>query len=103
MKKYIFIILFLFGIKTFALLPPLYQSIKEIDEIILDERVQKELTSAEPILEIKKVKNGYVLITNRYSLFVEVKYIPQEMMGPAKYELQVHEKEIKDFCDTQKD
>lgn len=100
MKKLFFIFIFLTCVKTYALLPPLYQSIKEIDQIITDERVQNELTSAEPILEVKRAEGGYIIITNRYSLFVEVNYTPQDLIRPAKFEIDVHEKEIKNFCDT---
>jgi len=100
MKKYIFILIFLFGIKLHAALPPLYQSLKEIDAIISDARLKEELGSAEPVLEIKRVADGYLIFTNRYTLRVEVIYIPQEMIGPAKFELKFNEKEPKTCCEN---
>lgn len=93
MKKFIFLFIFLFALKTTcAALPPLYQSLREIDAIISDERLSKELGSAEAILGIKKIKDGYLITTINYHVKVDVIYIPQKMIGPAKFELKFHEK-----------
>jgi len=96
MKKYIFILIILFSTKVHALLPPFYQSVKEIESILQDERFTKNANSAYPILEIKKVEDGYLIVTTRYHQFVEVHYIPQNIIGPAKFELEFHEKQYLD-------
>ena len=92
MKKYIFILIFLFSIKGFAILPPLYHSLNEIQAIISDERLAQELGSAVLIMSIKKIEDGYLITTNKSCLKVEVIYVPQELIGPAKFELEFHEK-----------
>ncbi len=92
MKKVVFILIILFITKAHALLPPFYQSIKEIESILQDERFTSDANCAYPILEIKKIEGGYLIITSKYRQFVEVNYIPQDMVGPAKFELKFHEK-----------
>ena len=92
MKKIIFIIAFLFLSKGFAILSPYYQSIKEIDTILSDKKLYDEFGSSEAITDIKKVKEGYVISSQKYTLLVEVIYIPQKIIGPAKFELKFNEK-----------
>lgn len=98
MKKFIFLLFFLFILQTaHAALPPLYQSLREIKAIISYERLINELGSAEAVIGIKKVENGYLVKTFRYELKVDVIYIPQEMVGPAKFELKFNQKQLKDI------
>ena len=99
MKKFIILLLFVFAVKANALLPPLYQSLKEIDAIISNEQLKEELGSAEAVLEIKRVKDGYLVLTRQYMLKVEVIYIPRKIIGPAKFELRFHEKEPRKMSD----
>ena len=92
MRKIIFsILLLLFSSTTYAVLPPLYQSLREIDAIISDERVQNFFTSGERIEEISKNDDGYVIISNKRKVQVNVLYIPTQNIGPVKFELQFHE------------
>lgn len=60
MKRLVFILILLFATKTYALLPPFYQSVKEIKSILQDKRFLTGANSAYPILEIKKVESGYL-------------------------------------------
>ncbi|NGX34177.1 MAG: hypothetical protein K1060chlam1_00527 [Candidatus Anoxychlamydiales bacterium] len=98
MKKIAFIFIFLFAAKVHSLLPPFYQSVKEIKSILSDEEFLSEASSAYPIIDIKKVEGGYLIITSGYEQFVEINYIPQEMIGPAKFEFKFHEKEHINSC-----
>lgn len=93
MKKLIFIVFSMFLMSTmYAVLPPFYHTVKEIETILSDERLAKELGSAEGITKIEKTENGYVITTYKYRLEVDVVYIPQHLIGPSKFELKFHEK-----------
>ena len=93
MKKIIFILVFLFAAKAaHCALPPFYQSLKEIDTILSDDRLSKEIGSAEPITNIKKVKTGYIIATVNYQVKVDVNYLPQQRPGPAKFDLKFNDK-----------
>jgi len=101
MKKNILLLLFLFiSIKIHAVLPPLYHSLNEIQGIISDERLAKELGSAQGIIEIKKVEKGYLITSYKYQLKVDVIYIPQEIIGSSKFELKFHKKKPRKFLET---
>jgi hypothetical protein len=96
MKRLFFLLIFLFAFKTsYAALPPLYQSLKEINAILSDKRLSDELGSSQAITGIKRIKNGYLITTFKYQLKVDVIYVPQKIMGPAKFELKFHEKKSK--------
>lgn len=71
-----------------ALLPPLWEGVSEIKAILTDEHLKDYLDSAEIIEQITKVSNGYLIKTNRSELLAEVKTLPQERPGPAKFEIQ---------------
>ncbi len=93
MKKFVFLLISLFALSTsYALLPPLYHTLSEIEAIISDERLAQELGSAEGITKIERVDEGYVITTFRYQLKVDVNYIPQQMIGASKFELTFHDK-----------
>ncbi len=93
MKKYLFLIIFFIAAKGFCALPPLYQSLKELDAVLSDDRLIEELSSGEPILEIKRDDDSYFIYTNKHILKVQVVYIPTQYMGPSKFELKFFEKE----------
>lgn len=76
---------------AFALLPPYFQSVKEIEQILTDERLHDILGSGEPIMEIQKMGNSYLIVTSKQSLRVNVIYQPSERPGPAHFELQFEE------------
>ncbi|MBN2479970.1 MAG: hypothetical protein JXA94_07060 [Parachlamydiales bacterium] len=94
MKKILVIFLTIFALKVSAVLPPFHQSVKEIQQILSDERLKKEIPSGEPILEIIRVENGYLIYTNKYILEVEIEYLPQKMPGPAQFKLHFNEKQL---------
>lgn len=70
-----------------AILPPLWEGVSEIKAILSDEHLKDYLDSAEIIGQITKVSNGYLIKTNRSELLAEVKTLPQERPGPAKFEI----------------
>jgi hypothetical protein len=92
MKKMFFILACLmctaFG---FAALPPFYQSSIEIERILNDPRTNEKLGSGQMILDIKRVENGWLIVTPRYQMNVDVNYIPTGRVGPASFELEFHD------------
>lgn len=93
MKRWIFAFFMLFACckSAFALLPPYFQSVKEIEQILQDERLHQILGSGQPIVEIQKVGSSYHILTLKYFLKVNVHYIPREMPGPALFEIEFEE------------
>jgi len=94
MKKFILILFILVGFNLNAALAPLYQSIKEIEHVLKDESLKEQLSSGDAVLEVKRVENGYLVYTSKYVIQVDIKYARQDLIGPAKFELYFHEKEL---------
>lgn len=70
----------------FAVLPPLYQSIRERQVILESPELGELLGSAEFIEGIVKTEEGYMLVTTRYHLPVAVTYEPvaEGLIGPGE-------------------
>lgn len=73
---------------TFALLPPLYQSVKEYKALLNDPRLEKNLSSGELIQNIERTETGFEVTTNKQVLKVAVIYKKQRMPGPAEFQLE---------------
>lgn len=73
-----------------AVLPPFYQSTRELLALLKDPRLATSLGSAEPIVEINRTEHGYEVLTLHYRLEVDRVYKPQPMPGPARFELEFH-------------
>lgn len=71
-----------------AALPPLYESISEIQSVLSDQQLGKKLHSGEAIISIQKNDLGYEIATHQNRLQVNVVYEPSERPGPARYHLQ---------------
>lgn len=82
--------LLLVSATTEALLPPLYEGIREIKAILEDPELSQELTSGEVIEAIEKNDKGYEIQTNRSRLQVDVHALPVDHPGPAQFELEFH-------------
>jgi hypothetical protein len=87
MKKMIFLL----GLITasYAALPPLYQSTREIQAILTDSQLTSKLGSAESILQILKIDGGYLVSTTQHTIKVDVVYkrLEDRKVGPAQFEL----------------
>lgn len=79
----------LFALTTgsYAALPPLYNSLAELKAILEDKQLEESLTSGQAIVALKRVDDGYVIETPKYTLKVNVTYLPQAMPGPGKFKL----------------
>lgn len=80
-----------------ALLPPLYEGVREIKAIIENEEFDQKLTSGEVVETIQKNETGYEILSNKHRLQVDVKYKvndrsgPEHNVGPAQFELYFHD------------
>ena len=71
--------------QAFCALPPLPQSIREIDAILSHDFLKTEDMTPEMIWQIQKTEYGYVLETTHFIIPVEVCYQPQNMPGPVPF------------------
>ena len=91
MPKYgLFIGLLLASQTAFAALPPLAQSSREIQKILESKETYKLLGGAEPLDQIVRTENGYLLITAHKELLVDIRYERTGKIGPAQFELFFH-------------
>jgi len=87
--------LFLFIITCsagFAVLPPFYQSTREIKDLLSDKRLAEKLGSGQMILEVNRTEKGYLIITPKKRLEIDVHYhFSKFTVGPSQYEFYFHE------------
>lgn len=75
-----------------AALPPYWQSAREIEAILADQRVHDALKYEEPILSISTIGNDvYTLKTPRCSLDIRIVDTPdaEPMPGPRQFQLEI--------------
>jgi len=88
MKKW----LFLLTTSVYAALPPFAQSTKEIKTLLSEPHLQQLLGSAEPIRHIIRTETGYLLVTNQYTLTVDITYgSTHGIAGPVPFSFTYHE------------
>jgi hypothetical protein len=91
MNKFIILFIFCFLSHTIAeaVLPPLWNSVREIQAILKDEQLGHFLTSADLIEEIRKEGDGYYILGSQHACRVQVIYtpLPQGMVGPSPFHL----------------
>lgn len=75
------------SIPAFGLLPPLAEAIVEIKAILNSPELTKNLSSGEVFDAITKTDTGFLIVTNRSRLAVDVIYQPTGIPGPAKFSL----------------
>ena len=76
----------------FAALPPFYQSAKELKDLLSDQRLAEKIGSGQMIQDIIRTEKGYLIVTPRVRLDVEVHYYPPKYgVGPSQYEFYFHE------------
>lgn len=90
MKKFCLPFLFL-ATSAFSALPPLAQSIKEIQAILADSKFYSSLGSAEIINEIVRNDGGYLISTQNYTMQVNVNNNQNGGIGPVKFSLDFQE------------
>lgn len=94
MKKlisvFVLAVTFISATPGFALLAPIYQSVKELEAILADRALFDQLKPNESIQEIKHINDSYVIITNVHQMIVDVIYIPTAQVGPQEFKLDFH-------------
>lgn len=86
MKKILFFAL-LSCSYAFSALPPMPQSIREIQSILSHDFLRQDEMTAEQIWQIQKIENGYMLETSHFFIPVEIIPLKQEKIGPAPFEV----------------
>ena len=66
-------------------LPPNVQRQREMEAILRE--AYKHIPDGESIMQITKTEYGYEIITDHYSIPVEIHFLPQENIGPARFEV----------------
>lgn len=72
-------------------LPPLAQSISELNQLIDNEQFKRLLTMGEGIVEIKRVNDSYIIKTFHKELKADVIYTPSSPAGPVKVEFKFNQ------------
>lgn len=71
-----------------AVLPPLYQTSKELSAVLQGDLLGKALPAGEPILEIRRNSQGYEITTLHYHVQANVIYKTSDRPGPAQFEVE---------------
>ena len=74
-----------------AALPPLAQSIREIQTMVGDSELYTRLGSGETIQDIVRTESGYIVRTSHYLLHVDVEYKMAKHPGPTPFQLRFHD------------
>jgi hypothetical protein len=85
-----------------AALPPLFQTAEEIQTILKPDELSNVLPAGEPIIEIRRTDKGYELLTLRYRIQAEIKYISQPYPGPAQFKVHYSQAEKRTDVDPNK-
>jgi hypothetical protein len=86
--KRLILLLALATAPAFAVLAPIHQSVREIKAIISSPELREYLPSAYGINEIKKVEEGYLVITDVHCLKVNVVTDLPMRIGPKQFHLE---------------
>lgn len=95
MKKSLLLALTLLPSLSYALLPPLYESIAAFKSLVNDERLADSLQSGEAIIRIDKGDDFFTIMTNKSTLRVNIVHDRSQLMGPAQFHLEFEKKEIR--------
>lgn len=75
---------------VYSALPPLYQSLKEYEELLANPKLAEKLTSADYIQNIQRDESGFLIQTNKHTMRVDIIFDRQDMPGPAKFHFVFH-------------
>jgi len=86
--KYWTLLFFFFTTLSYSALPPLYQGIKEIEAILQAPELKERLSSSEIIEEIIREDHGYIVLTQKQTLYVKVIPSNKSKIGPKEFDLE---------------
>jgi hypothetical protein len=84
--RYLFLAVAVHGL-GFSALSPLSQSLREYDTILTFPTLSDHISQGEIISEMIKVEGGYLIITNKQVVKVDVIFTERKTIGPAKFSL----------------
>jgi hypothetical protein len=87
MKKFICLFLCVagFAAPSFAALPPIYQSLKELQMLVQDPRLAQQFKPGEMITCIQKDGDHFVVSSKQSEVIVGIVYEQLEQPGPARF------------------
>jgi|694.fasta_scaffold70349_2 hypothetical protein len=91
MKKIAISVFLLFSSISEAVLPPLYSTVEEYQRLLKDRELVEKLDAGQAILSIERVEGGFIILTPKYSLTVDIVAEPQNQPGPAHFHLHFHD------------
>ncbi len=96
MKKIVLSVILFTAFSGFceALLPPFYTTVAEYKALLEDKQLEEKLGSGQAIMAIKRMDNGFLVYTPKYTMRVDIVYEPTQMMGPGKFHLVFHDPEV---------
>lgn len=93
MKKLVLATLLSFSMmnSVAAVLPPLYESLKEYKALLEDPQLTKKLESGELIMDIERSDRMFTITTNKHTLDVNIVYDAQSQPGPQNFHFEFAE------------
>ena len=76
---------FLMGTGSYAALPPMPQSIREIKSVLDDDFLKSSMMTGQAILALKRINDGFLIETTDFLIPVYLEKIPQQIIGPIQY------------------
>ena len=77
--------------QSFAALPPLWQGVEELKVILADKRLGDYLDAGDVITAIKKTEEGWIIITNKKRVTVNLTYEKSSKPGPVQFRISFFE------------
>jgi hypothetical protein len=71
----------------FAALPPLWQGVQELKVILADKRLGDYLDAGDAITSVKKVDEGWIIITTKKRVTVRLTYDNTSKAGPVQFRI----------------
>ena|GEM_PF-1205250 len=71
-----------------AALPPLPQSIREIEAILSNDFLKSDEMTTETIWQIQKTDTGYILETSNFIIPINMIDLPPKNIGPSQFDAQ---------------
>lgn len=87
MKKILAICLLCLSTQLSAALSPFDQSVRELDAILHSKEIRELVPPSEQLLQATHTPCGWIIVFCGRILLVDVVYIPDGCVGPAKFKL----------------
>jgi hypothetical protein len=91
LKEFGVLFLTLVSFLYLAVLPPLAESTREIQALMKDSHLHQILTSAEVVEQVIRTEGGYLVLTQKRLVPIDIEYHSQEKPGPLAFTFRVRE------------